>query len=89
MIFSLRWLDEADNETEVNYYLTNIIETQIAYEFEMDEEFDKNVGLNTSSTIDFLKKISPKCKDLILWCKWEGVKVNCNEVSHTRYFDGK
>ena len=55
----------------------------------MDEEFDKNVGLNTSSTIDFLKKISPKCKDLILWCKWEGVKVNCNEVSHARYFDGK
>ena len=75
------------HEYEINTVLHDIIGTQIPLDYGSNKmnvsilQMINALQLNTSTTVDFLKKITPKCKDLLLSCTWEGVSVNCTDVS--------
>ena len=75
------------HEYEINTILHDIIGTQIPLDYGSNKmnnsvlQMINTLQLNTSTTVDFLKKITPKCKDLLLSCTWEGVSVNCTDVS--------
>jgi hypothetical protein len=50
--------------------------------FDNEQDFYENMfSLNTTETILLLKKISPRCKDYLLKCKWDSQLVNCSDVS--------
>ena len=37
-------------------------------------------GFNVSDVISLLKRISPSCKDYLLYCEWGSKRVNCSDV---------
>ena len=42
---------------------------------------DNDIDENTTEIVSLLKKISPRCHDYMLKCKWGSKLVNCTDVS--------
>ena len=82
-IFSnFRWINEIDDDSEISEILKNAIGTQLPldYDYKANKKFENDINMNTSTTVEFLKKIAPRCKDFLLRCQWEGKTVNCTDV---------
>ena len=62
--------------------MKNAIGTQLPldYNYQTNKNFENNINMNTSTTVEFLKKIAPRCKDLLLSCQWKGKTVECTDV---------
>ena len=85
---NFRWLNDIEDDSEISEVLKNAIGTQLPldYNYQTNKNFENNINMNTSTTVEFLKKIAPRCKDLLLSCQWEGKTVECTDVRKKIFF---
>ena len=81
------WIHEIDDDSEISEILKNAIGTQLPldYDYKANNNFENYINMNTSTTIEFLKKIAPRCKDFLLKCQWEGKTVECTDVKNNNF----